>query len=213
MDTLVPSSTTYFLSQPCWPRLPFLYEQTHKCTLLSKLWKNIRYMVSTVVKDWGQRLPRLLHPSLQANMPTGLFDLQRRRVCLFSAQSLWKVSGILSWQTAGGRKTWWAFRVTQGVTLYNTTKKGRVKNAGFIKKLSLIWELILQCYKIFKDSRLKEQQHITIEIYKYHHFYCCCHHNNCRWPEESYSSHHHECFSPPLHCWFGIGSKSHIFLF
>lgn len=24
MDTLVPSSTTYFLSQPCWPRLEFL---------------------------------------------------------------------------------------------------------------------------------------------------------------------------------------------
>lgn len=91
-------------------------------TLLSKLWKK-KHTVSMVVKYRGLRLPRLLHPSLQANMPTGLFDLQCRRVCLFSAQSLWKVSGVLGWQTAGGRKTRWAFRVTQGVTLCNTTKR------------------------------------------------------------------------------------------
>lgn len=73
--------------------------------------------------NWGVRLPRLLHPSLQTYMPTSLFDLKGRRVCLFSTQSLWKVSGILSRQSTGGRKTRWAFRVAQSVTLWNTTKE------------------------------------------------------------------------------------------
>lgn len=76
-----------------------------------------------VTNTGGFRLPRLLHPSLQANVPTGLFDLQRGRVCLFSAQSFGEVSGILSRQAACGRKTGRAFRVAQGVTLCGQHKK------------------------------------------------------------------------------------------
>lgn len=120
MDTLVPSSTTYFLSHPCWPRLPFLYEQTqtHK-----NLWEKTNGKKKEGRCNWGLRLPRLLHPSLQTYMSTSLFDLKGRRVRLFSTQSLWKVSGILSRQSTGGRKTRWAFRVAQSVTLWNTTKE------------------------------------------------------------------------------------------
>lgn len=73
--------------------------------------------------NWGLRLPRLLHPSLQTYMSTSLFDLKGRRVRLFSTQSLWKVSGILSRQSTGGRKTRRAFRVAQSVTLWNTRKE------------------------------------------------------------------------------------------
>lgn len=73
--------------------------------------------------NWGLRLPRLLHPSLQTYMPTSLFDLKGRRVRLFPTQSLWEVSGILSRQSTGGRKTRRAFRVAQCVTLWNPTKE------------------------------------------------------------------------------------------
>jgi len=67
-------------------------------------------------------LPRLLHPSLQADVPAGLFDLQRRGAGLLSAQGLREVRGVLGGQPAGGRETRGALGVTQGVALYNKTR-------------------------------------------------------------------------------------------
>lgn len=63
-------------------------------------------------------IPRLLHPSLQANVPTGLLDLHGGRVGLFSAQSFGEVSGVLGGKAAGGRKAGRTFGVAQGVTLW-----------------------------------------------------------------------------------------------
>ena len=67
-------------------------------------------------------LPWLFHPSLQANMPAGLFDLQGWGVSLVPTQSLCEVSGILSWQAARGWEARWTFGVAQGVALYNQRK-------------------------------------------------------------------------------------------
>lgn len=61
-------------------------------------------------------------------MPSGLLHLQSGWVCLFSAQSLWEVSGILSWQTTGGWQTRGTLGVAQGVALCNETKR-RMKKA------------------------------------------------------------------------------------
>lgn len=63
-------------------------------------------------------IPRLLHPSLQANVPTGLFDLHGGRVGLFSAQSFGEVSGVFGRKAAGGRKTGRTLGVAQGVALW-----------------------------------------------------------------------------------------------
>lgn len=72
----------------------------------------------TLLKRLHLIIPRLLHPSLQANVPTGLFDLHGGRVGLFSAQSFGEVSGVFGRKAAGGRKTGRTLGVAQGVALW-----------------------------------------------------------------------------------------------
>lgn len=61
MDTLVPSSTTYFCSQPCWPRLPFLHEQIKSA--VSSLDKTYSTRLSMAIKNWFCYLGCFIHPS------------------------------------------------------------------------------------------------------------------------------------------------------